>query len=123
MFLIPEELPRRNIYKFLELMVKKSEEKFKSVHENYVKSTEKEENMYNKSILKKNLKGINDTKERDSTKVVGVENMKRKETLKKGITKTLENDLENNDDMSLYYDEDEGNSELITFDYHNHQII
>ena len=120
MFLIPEELPRRNIYKFLELMVKKSEEKFKSVHENYVKSTEKEENMYNKSILKKNLKGINDTKERDSTKVVGVENMKRKETLKKGITKPLENDLENNDDMSLYYDEDEGNSELITFDYHNH---
>lgn len=53
MFLIPEELPRRNIYKFLELMVRKSEEKFKSVHEKYVKFTEKEENMYNKSIGKK----------------------------------------------------------------------
>ena len=56
MFLIPEELPRRNIYKFLELMVRKSEEKFKSVHEKYVKFTEKEENIYNKSIGKKNLK-------------------------------------------------------------------
>ena len=116
MFLIPEELPRRNIYKFLELMVKKSEEKFKSVHENYIKFTEKEENMYNKSLLKKSLKGINDTKERESSKMNIIDNLKRKESIKKVNEKTLEN----NNDMSLYYDEDEGNSELITFDYHNH---
>ena len=116
MFLIPEELPRRNIYKFLELMVKKSEEKFKSVHENYIKFTEKEENMYNKSLLKKSLKGINDTKERESSKMNIIDNLKRKESIKKVNEKILEN----NNDMSLYYDEDEGNSELITFDYHNH---
>ena len=116
MFLIPEELPRRNIYKFLELMVKKSEEKFKSVHENYIKFTEKEENMYNKSLLKKSLKGINDTKERESSKMNIIDNLKRKESIKKVNEKTLET----NNDMSLYYDEDEGNSELITFDYHNH---
>ena len=106
MFLIPEELPRRNIYKFLELMVRKSEEKFKSVHEKYLKFTEKEENMFNKSIGKKNLKGVNDnTKEKES---------------ESNSTKKINKKKENNNDMSLYYDEEEGNSELITFDCHNH---
>ena len=121
MFLIPEELPRRNIYKFLELMVRKSEEKFKSVHEKFVKFTEKEENMYNKSIGKKNLKGINDTKEKETSKknINIMENLKKKESVKKVNDKNLEN-LEKNDDISLYYDEEEGNSELITFDFHNH---
>ena len=114
MFLIPEELPRRNIYKFLELMVRKSEEKFKSVHEKYVKFTEKEENIYNKSIGKKNLKGVNDTKENDGL-------VSKKTNKGKSVKKLNEKLLENNsDDMSLYYDEDEGNAELITFDYHNH---
>ena len=120
MFLIPEELPRRNIYKFLELMVRKSEEKFKSVHEKYVKFTEKEENMYNKSIAKKNLKGVNDTKERETSKKNIADNLKNKESAKKMNEKKIIEKLESNNDMSLYYDEDEGNSELITFDYHNH---
>ena len=119
MFLIPEELPRRNIYKFLELMVRKSEEKFKSVHEKYVKFTEKEENMYNKSIAKKNLKGVNDTKERETSKKNVADNFK-KESVKKINEKKIIEKLESNNEMSLYYDEDEGNSELITFDYHNH---
>ena len=120
MFLIPEELPRRNIYKFLELMVRKSEEKFKSVHEKYVKFTEKEENMYNKSIGKKNLKGINDTKDNDATGSKKTNNnLKKKESIKKINEKINENN-NINDDVSLYYDEDEGNLELITFDYHNH---
>ena len=43
MFLIPEELPRRNIYKFLELMVRKSEEKFFECFNNF-------ENTFNNSI-------------------------------------------------------------------------
>jgi hypothetical protein len=120
MFLIPEELPRINIYKFLELMVRKSEEKFKSVHEKYVKFTEKEENMYNKSIAKKNLKGVNDTKERETSKKNIADNLKNKESAKKMNEKKIIEKLESNNDMSLYYDEDGGNSELITFDYHNH---
>ena len=107
MFLIPEELPRRNIYKFLELMVRKSEEKFKSVHEKYLKFTEKEENMFNKSIGKKNLKGVND-------------NTKEKENNESNSTKKINKKKANNNDMSLYYDEEEGNSDLITFDCHNH---
>jgi hypothetical protein len=118
MFLIPEELPRRNIYKFLELMVRKSEEKFKSVHEKYVKFTEKEEKIYNKSIGKKNLKGINDTRDNEPTG-----SKKSNNNFKKSAKKILNekiNENNNNDDLSLYYDEDEGNSELITFDYHNH---
>ena len=117
MFLIPEELPRRNIYKFLELMVRKSEEKFKSVHEKYVKFTEKEEYMYNKSIGKKNLKGVNDTKDNEVASSKKANNNSKNKSIKKINEKLSEN---NSDDMSLYYDEDEGNSELITFDYHNH---
>ena len=116
MFLIPEELPRRNIYKFLELMVRKSEEKFKSVHEKHVKFTEKEENMFNKSLAKKNLKGLNDTKEVNSSKKNN--NLKKKDSLAKGHGKLLENN--NNADMSVYFDEEEGNNKLITFDFHNH---
>ena len=119
MFLIPEELPRRNIYKFLELMVRKSEEKFKTVHEKYVKFTEKEENMYNKSIVKKTLKGVNDTKEKENNKKNNEENVTKKESIKKINDKIMEK-VDKNDDISLYYDEEEGNSELITFDFHNH---
>ena len=121
MFLIPEELPRRNIYKFLELMVRKSEEKFKSVHEKYVKFTEKEEKIYNKSIGKKNLKGMNDNKE---TKEKEGNNTKINSNItKKYFKKIIENALgkkETNKDLSLYFDEEEGNSDLITFDFHNH---
>ena len=83
------------IYKFLELMIKKSEEKFKLVHEKYVKFTQKEKNIYDKNIQKKNLFGIN-------------------EINKKGISNN------NDNEVSLYYEEAEENSELITFDFHNH---
>ena len=108
MFLIPEELPRRNIYKFLELMVRKSEEKFKSVHEKYIKFTEKERNIYDKNISRKSLYGVNNVNGPRSSLV-----NKGKENAKKG---------KNNDkaDISLYCEEDEENSELITFDFHNH---
>ena len=108
MFLIPEELPRRNIYKFLELMVRKSEEKFKLVHEKYIKFTEKEKNMYDKNISRKTLYGVNNV----SSGKTSIAN-KAKENVKKGQNK-------DKDDISLYYEEDEENSELITFDFHNH---
>jgi hypothetical protein len=89
------------------------------VHEKYDKFTEKEKNMYNKSIEKKNLKGVNDTKERETSKKNVADNFK-KESVKKINEKKIIEKLESNNEMSLYYDEDEGNSELITFDYHNH---
>ena len=114
MFLIPEELPRRNIYKFLELMVKKSEEKFKLVHEKYIKFTEKEKNIYDKNIAKKTLAGINNlsggTKRTFSNK--GKENNKKLLNDK--------NQSKEKDEISLYCEEDEEDSELITFDFHNH---
>ena len=103
MFLIPEELPRRKIYKFLELMVRKSEEKFKSVHQKYRKFTEKEKNLYDKNISRKSLVNIN--------------GLQRRET-KKSIESILKQN--NNNDVSLYCEENEENSELITFDFHNH---
>ena len=108
MFLIPEELPRRNIYKFLELMVRKSEEKFKSVHDKYLKFTEKEKNIYDKNISRKTLYGVNNVSGGRASLVNKV-----KENVKKGKS----NDKSN---ISLYCEEDEENSELITFDYHNH---
>ena len=105
MFLIPEELPRRNIYKFLELMVRKSEEKFKLVHEKYLKFTEKEKNMYDKNISRKSLYGVNNVNNNRAT-----------------ITTKLKEKAQNKDkdEISLYCEEDEDNSELITFDFHNH---
>ena len=121
MFLIPEELPRRNIYKFLELMVRKSEEKFKSVHEKYLKFTQKEKNMYNKNIKRKSLYGVNNI-----SGVKAIVGNKGKETVKKGNNdknqnKEKEKEKEKDkDDISLYCEEDEENSELITFDFHNH---
>ena len=108
MFLIPEELPRRNIYKFLELMVRKSEEKFKLVHEKYIKFTEKEKHIYDKNISKKTLYGVNN--------VNGV----RQSTINKGKENTKKGQNKDKDDISLYCEEDEENSELITFDFHNH---
>ena len=108
MFLIPEELSKRNIYKFLELMVRKSEEKFKSVHEKYIKFTEKEKNMYDKNISRKTLIGVNNV---SGTR--GSISNKIKENNKKAENK-------DKDDISLYCEEDEENSELITFDFHNH---
>ena len=113
MFLIPEELPRRNIYKFLELMVRKSEEKFKSVHEKYIKFTEKEKNIYNKNISRKSLYGVNNVSGPKSS--LG---NKGKENSKKGNNDKNQN--KDKDDISLYCEEDEDNSELITFDFHNH---
>ena len=112
MFLIPEELPRRNIYKFLELMVRKSEEKFKLVHEKYIKFTEKEKNVYDKNIAKKNLAGVN--KVNDNKANIS----KKRESIKKFNNDFLQN--KEKDEISLYCEEVEENSELITFDFHNH---
>jgi hypothetical protein len=115
MFLIPEELPRRNIYKFLELMVRKSEEKFKSVHEKYIKFTQKEKNIYNKNISRKSLYGVNNVSGGKSIPL-----NKGKENIKKGNNDNNQNKDKDKDDISLYCEEDEENSELITFDFHNH---
>ena len=105
MFLIPEELPRRNIYKFLELMVRKSEEKFKLVYEKYRKFIEKEKNMYDKNIARKSLYGVNNV---SNTRTSMSNKLKEKSQNK------------DKDEISLYCEEDEENSELITFDFHNH---
>ena len=60
MFLVPDNIPRIQIYDYIYLMIKKSLRQFKNKYENFVKFSEKEKEIFEKHIQEKqSLKDIN----------------------------------------------------------------
>ena len=93
MFLVPDNIPRIQIYDYIYLMIKKSLRQFKNKYENYVKFSQKEKEIFEKHIQEKNsLKDIN---------LIPNENEKKK--------------------IDTYFNEEIIDPSLISFNYHNYK--
>ena len=93
MFLVPEDIPRIQIYDYIYLMIKKSLRQFKNKYENFMKFTKKEKEILDKHIQEKNsLKDIN-----------------------------LVSNETDNKNLELYFEEEKIDPSLISFNYHNHK--
>ena len=93
MFLVPDNIPRIQIYDYIYLMIKKSLRQFKNKYENYVKFSQKEKEIFEKHIQEKNsLKDIN-----------LIPNEKEKKNL------------------DTYFNEEIIDPSLISFNYHNYK--